>query len=270
MQLLEGKVIVITGAGRGIGRACARLFAMHGARLVLSDIDPEPANEVAEEIGETALVVPGDLTNPEFPPILIEATLSRFNCIDAIINNAGYTWDGTIHKMTDEQWEAMLDIHLTAPFRVIRAASNYFRETAKHEKAETGNARSRKIVNISSITGTRGNAGQANYAAAKAGVIGITKTLAKEWAHFNIQVNAVAFGFIDTRLTRPKEEGGSISRESAKISVGIPQLNREFAFKNIPLGRPGTPEEAAGAVLFFASSLSDYVSGQVLEVTGGL
>jgi 3-oxoacyl-[acyl-carrier protein] reductase len=128
----------------------------------------------------------------------------------------------------------------------------------------------RKVVNISSISGTMGNAGQANYAAGKSAVVGLTKTLAKEWGQFNIQVNAVAFGFIETRLTQAKEAGASLTREAADIALGIPQANREIAFKLIPAGRGGTPEEAAGAVLFFASPLSDYVSGQVLEVTGGL
>jgi 3-oxoacyl-[acyl-carrier protein] reductase len=172
--------------------------------------------------------------------------------------------------MSDEQWQAMLEVHLTAPFRIIRAASEYLRETAKREKAELGHASARKIVNVSSTTGTRGNAGQANYAAGKAGIIGVTKTLAKEWGQFNIQVNAVAFGFIETRLTQAKESGEHISREAADIALGIPQANREIAFKMIPLGRGGTPAEAAGAVLFFCSPLSDYVSGQVLEITGGL
>jgi 3-oxoacyl-[acyl-carrier protein] reductase len=172
--------------------------------------------------------------------------------------------------MSDEQWQAMLEVHLTAPFRIIRAASEYLRETAKREKETLGHAAARKIVNVSSTTGTRGNAGQTNYAAGKAGIIGVTKTLAKEWGQFNIQVNAVAFGFIETLLTRAKETGERIARESADIALGIPQANREIAFRFIPMGRGGTPEEAAGAVLFFCSSLSDYVSGQVLEVTGGL
>ncbi len=172
--------------------------------------------------------------------------------------------------MSDEQWQAMLDVHLSAPFRIIRTASEYLRETAKHEKESGGRATARKIVNISSTTGTRGNAGQANYASGKAGIIGLTKTLAKEWGQFNIQVNAVAFGFIETRLTKSKEAGEKIARETDDIALGIPQANREIAFKLIPMGRGGTPEEAAGAVLFFCSLLSDYVSGQVLEVTGGL
>ena len=273
MQLLDEKVIIVTGAARGIGRACAELFAEHGAGVVLSDIDSEPTHEAAgqlESTGARALAVPGDVTSPEFAPHLITSTLDRFGRIDGIVNMAGYTWDGTIHKMSDEQWEAMLAVHLTAPFRIIRAASEYLRETAKREKAERGRAQARKIVNISSTTGTRGNAGQANYSAGKAGIIGVTKTLAKEWGQFNIQVNAVAFGFIETRLTKAKEEGERISRESSDIALGIPQANRENAFRVIPLGRGGTPKEGAGAVLFFCSALSDYVSGQVLEVTGGL
>jgi 3-oxoacyl-[acyl-carrier protein] reductase len=273
MQLLEGKVAIITGAARGIGRACAELFTAHGARVVLSDIDPEPTHEAAEAIRGSdgdALAVPGDVTAADFGQRLVKATLTNYGRIDAIVNNAGYTWDGTAHKMTDEQWQAMLDVHLTAPFRIIRAASAYLRETAKLEKEQQGRASARKIVNVSSTTGTRGNAGQSNYAAGKAGVIGLTKTLAKEWGQFNIQVNAVAFGFIETRLTQAKESGESLTRESADIALGIPQANRDIAFRMIPMGRGGTPEEAAGAVLFFASPLSNYVSGQVLEVTGGL
>jgi 3-oxoacyl-[acyl-carrier protein] reductase len=273
MQLLEGKVAIITGAARGIGRACAGLLATHGARLVVSDIDAEPAHETVEAIratGGEAIAAAGDVTAADFAPGLIKRTLDTYGRIDVIINNAGYTWDGTIHKMTDVQWQAMLDVHLTAPFRIIRAASGYLRETAKREKEEQGRAAARKIVNISSTTGTRGNAGQVNYAAGKAGIVGVTRTLAKEWGQFNIQVNAVAFGFIDTRLTQAKESGQHLKRESADIALGIPQANREITFKMIPLGRPGTPEEAAGAVLFFSSPLSDYVSGQVLEVTGGI
>ena len=273
MDLLSGKVAIVTGSARGIGRAAAELFAAHGASVVLSDIDAEPTEQAASEIkanhGE-AMAVPGDVTASDFAPRLIKSTLDTYGRIDAIVNNAGYTWDGTIHKMSDEQWHAMLEVHLTAPFRIIRAASEYLRETAKREKETLGRAAARKIVNVSSTTGTRGNAGQTNYAAGKAGIVGVTKTLAKEWGQFNIQVNAVAFGFIETRLTQAKETGERIARESADIALGIPQANREIAFRMIPMGRSGTPEEAAGAVLFFCSSLSDYVSGQVLEVTGGL
>ena len=226
MQLLEGKVVIITGAARGIGRACAELFAAHGARVVLSDIDEEPAREAAEALkagGGDALAVPGDVTASDFGERIVGAALAAYGRLDVIVNNAGYTWDGTAHKMSDEQWQAMLDVHLTAPFRIIRAASNYLRETAKREREETGRAAARKIVNVSSTSGTRGNAGQANYAAGKAGVVGLTKTLAKEWGQFNIQVNAVAFGFIETRLTQAKEAGERVQRESADIGLGIPQ-----------------------------------------------
>ena len=270
--LVQGKVAIVTGSGRGIGAAAARLLAEHGASVIVTDIDPNPAGEVVAAItgaGGKALAAPGDITKPDFPAQLVEAAIKEYGGLDIIVNNAGYTWDGTIHKMTDEQWQAMLDIHLTAPFRLIRAASNYFRETAKREAAELGGARARKIVNVSSTTGTRGNPGQANYAAGKAGIVGVTKTLAKEWGQFNIQVNACAFGFIETRLTASKDGGEHVQRGEKDIALGIPEQMRQMAKMMIPMGRAGTPEEAAGAVLFFASPLSNYVSGQVLEVTGG-
>lgn len=271
--LLEGKTAIITGAGRGIGRATAELFAQNGARVVLSDIDPVPAQEVVEAIimaGGQAISVPGDVTDPAFPDRLVNAAIEKFGGIDVIVNNAGYTWDAVIHKMTDEQWEAILAVHLTAPFRIIRAASSFLRGTAKREKAEKGAAQARKIVNISSTSGTRGNPGQANYSSGKAGVIGLTKMLAKEWGQFNIQVNCVAFGRIETRLTQAKEKGETIQRGEAEIAIGIPAERLDRTTPMIPMGRAGTPQEAAGAILFFASPLSDYVSGQVLECAGGL
>lgn len=271
--LLENKVAIVTGAGRGIGRAVAELCAVHGALLALTDIDADPLQETAAAVrvaGREALAVCGDVTDPDLPARLIRGTLERFGRLDILVNNAGYTWDGTIHKMTDQQWQAMLDVHLTAPFRIIRAAASHFRETAKKEQADEGRARPRKIINISSTSGTRGSAGQANYAAAKAGVIGLTKTLAREWGQFNVQVNTVAFGWIDTRLTQDKEQELKIQRGQAQVGLGIPAERREALRRLIPLGRPGTPQEAAGVVLFFASPLSDFVSGQVLEVTGGL
>ncbi len=273
MQLLENKVAIITGSGRGIGAAAAKLFALHGAKVVVTDIDPTPAHETAHSIhaaGGIALAVPADVTDPAGIEELVGQAVHTYGGIDILVNNAGYTWDGMLHKMTDEQWEAMLAIHLTAPFRLIRAAVPYMREAAKKEKDQTGTARARKIINISSTTGTRGNVGQVNYAAGKAGIIGVTKTLAKEWGPFNIQVNAVAFGFIDTRLTQPDEKGDFTERQGRKIKLGIPDQMRQMAFMMIPAGRAGTPDEAAGPLLFFASELSNYVSGQVLEVAGGL
>ncbi|HEY9232487.1 MAG TPA: SDR family NAD(P)-dependent oxidoreductase [Blastocatellia bacterium] len=272
-RLLEGRVAIITGAGRGIGRAAAELFAAHGARVVLSDIDPAPAEEAVGAIraaGGEAISVVGDVTDRAFPDLIVNGAVEKFGGLDIIVNNAGYTWDAVIHKMSDEQWEAILAVHLTAPFRIIRAASAYLRDTAKREKAEHGEARARKIINVSSTSGTRGNAGQANYASGKAGVLGLTKTLAKEWGQFNIQVNAVAFGRIDTRLTQAKEKGETIHRGDAEIALGIPGERLSRTTPMIPMGRPGTAQEAAGAIFFFASPFSDYVSGQVLEVAGGL
>jgi 3-oxoacyl-[acyl-carrier protein] reductase len=271
--LLDRRTAIITGSGRGIGRATAELFARQGARVVISDIDPEPAAQAVAAIraaGGQALSVPGDITDRAFPNVIVSAAIETFGGLDIIVNNAGYTWDAVIHKMTDEQWEAILAVHLTAPFRVIRAASTYLREAARREVALNGEARARKVINISSTSGTRGNAGQANYSSGKAGVVGLTKTLAKEWGQFNVQVNAVAFGRIDTRLTQPKEKDEKIVRGGSEIAIGIPTDRLVSTTPMIPMGRAGTPEEAAGAILFFASPLSDYVSGQVLEVAGGL
>ncbi len=272
-KLLEGKVAIVTGAARGIGQATAELFAAHGARVLMSDIDPGPLNEAVAAIqksGGQVAAFAGDVTDKQFPDNLIKATLEKFGGLDIIVNNAGYTWDGVVHKMTDEQWQAIIDCHLTAPFRIIRAASTFIRETAKKEQAEKGRANPRKIINISSTSGTRGNPGQANYAAGKSGVIGLAKTIAKEWGMFNVQANAVAFGWVDTRLTHAKEDQVKIKRGEVEIELGIPAERLGMMGKFIPLGRAGTPQEAAGAVLFFASPLSDYVSGQVLEIAGGL
>ena len=215
--LLKGKVAIITGSGRGIGRAAAELFGRHGARVVVSDIDPGPAAEVVDAIrtaGGEAISIPGDVTIRTFPEQIVNAAIESFGGLDIVVNNAGYTWDSVIHKMTDEQWEQILAIHLTAPFRIIRAASTHFRESAKREKASKGRAVARKIVNISSTSGTRGNAGQVNYASGKAGIIGLSKTLAKEWGQFNIQINVVAFGRIATRLTQAKEKGETLQRDA--------------------------------------------------------
>ncbi len=272
-MLLRDKVAIITGSGRGIGAAAARLYAQEGAKVVLTDIDPEPANQLASELqsgGADVLAIAADVTDPGSIEELIGQTVYRFGGIDILVNNAGYTWDGMAHKMSDEQWDAMLAVHLTAPFKIIRACIPYMREVAKKEISESGSAKFRKIINVSSTTGTRGNIGQINYAAGKAGIIGVTKTLAKEWGPFNIQVNAVAFGFVDTRLTQEEAADNVTERDGQEIKLGIPGHLREMAKIIIPMGRPATPDEAAGPLLFFASELSNYVSGQVLEVTGGM
>nr|HET6900976.1 SDR family oxidoreductase [Ktedonobacteraceae bacterium] len=272
MGMLDGKVAIITGSGRGIGSAAARLFAAEGAAVVVSDLDPNPAEETAGAIraaGGKAIVVAGDVTNEAFPAQLINATLENFGGIDIIVNNAGYTWDGVIHKMTDKQWYAMMDVHTTAPFRILREAATFIRDAAKKEIAANGHANARKIVNVSSVSGVYGNAGQVNYSTAKAGITGLTKTLAKEWGQFNVQVNCVCYGFIETRLTAAKESAEKVERDGEEIALGVPSQMRQMAPMLIPLGRPGTPEEAAGPMLFLASPLSNYVSGHILEITGG-
>jgi len=266
--VLDGKAAIVTGSARGIGRATAELLAEQGARVLINDLDGDVAEQAASEIaGETA-VFGGDLTQPGVPDQLVQKAVDEFGQIDIIVNNAGYTWDGVAHKMTDEQFQAMLDIHTVVPFRVLRAAAPHLREPAKKERDE-GNEVFRKIVNVSSISGTMGNAGQINYSAAKAGVVGLTKTLAKEWGGFKINVNAVAFGFVETRLTASKEEGGKIEIEGKEIDLGIPEQMRQLAAAIIPLGRAASPEEAAGPVFFLCSPWANYVHGQVLHVTGG-
>ena len=271
-QMLKDKVAIITGAGRGIGRAAALMFAAEGAKVVVSDRDAAPAEETVVDIqksGGEAIAYVGDVLAPEFAEGIVKAAADKWGDLHIIVNNAGFTWDAVIHKMTDEMWDAIMGIHITAPFRIIRAAAPYFRDAAKKEMAE-GKTVARKIINISSIAGTGGNAGQANYSSAKSAVLGLTKTLAKEWGRFNVQSNAVAYGMIDTRLTQAKEAGAVVEQGGEKVAIGVPDSQRQMAKMVIPLGRPGTPEEAAGAILFFASPLSDYVSGQTLIVGGGL
>ncbi len=268
MGVLDDKVAIVTGSARGIGRATAELLAEHGAKILVNDLDGEVAAEAARGIdGETA-VFAGDLTRPGVPDDLVARAIDAFGRIDIIVNNAGYTLDKPIHTMSDDWFQKMLDIHVVAPFRVIRAAAPHLREPAKAERAE-GREVFRKIVNVSSVSGTMGNAGQANYAAGKAAVVGMTKTLAKEWGQFKINVNAVAFGYIETRLTAAKEESNTMELGGEQIQLGIPDQLRGMVSMLIPLGRPGTPKEAAGGVFFLCSPWSNYVHGQVLNVTGG-
>jgi 3-oxoacyl-[acyl-carrier protein] reductase len=268
---LKGKTALITGSGRGIGRAIAQQLAAAGASVMLNDIDREPLFETGSLIdsaGGSAKALPGDLTQPDFPQKLVDATVSGFGSIDIIVNNAGYTWDNVIQKMTDQQFQAMLEIHLVAPFRILRAASTFIREAAKKEIAE-GRRVMRKVVNITSVSGVDGIAGQAGYGAGKAGINGLTKVMAKEWGRYNVNVNSVGFGLIETRLVQPLDAGGSIEMKGQQIKIGVQPAMREALKASCPLGRLGTPEEAAGPVLFFCSPLSDYVSGEVLIVSGG-
>jgi 3-oxoacyl-[acyl-carrier protein] reductase len=270
MGLLDGKSAIVTGSARGIGRATAELFASEGARVLINDLDGDVAEQTASEIGGETAVFSGDLTKTGAADEMVAAAIDAFGGVDIVVNNAGYTWDGVAHKMTDEQFQAMLEIHTVVPFRVARALAPSWREAAKAERNE-GKEVFRKLINVSSTSGTMGNAGQVNYSAAKMGVVGVTKTLAKEWGQFKININAVAFGFVDTRLTAAKEEGGEMTAPGGeKIELGIPEQMRAMASAIIPIGRPASPTEASGPVLFLASPLANYVHGQVLNVTGGM
>ena len=270
--MFTDQVVIITGAGRGIGAAAARLFAGYGAQVVVNDLNAEPAEAVVAEIeaaGGSATAVPGDVTDPAFPDQLMETAVAAYGKINVLVNNAGYTWDGMAHKMTDDQWQKILDVHATAPFRMIRAVAPHLREPAKQEKKAGAPMQNRCIVNVSSTSGLHGNVGQANYATGKMGIVGLTKTIAKEWGYLNIRCNAVAFGFIDTRLTQDKTKGASIEIDGREIALGIPANLRQMAPMMIPLQRPATPEEAAGGIILMASPLAAYITGHTLEVTGG-
>jgi 3-oxoacyl-[acyl-carrier protein] reductase len=269
MGVLDGKVAIVTGSARGIGRATAELLSSQGASVLINDLDGDVAQQTASEIAGETTVFAGDLTKEGEPEKLIATAIDAWGKIDVIVNNAGYTLDGPIHKLSDDWFQKMLDIHLVAPFRIIRAAAPHLREPAKAER-ERGEEVFRKIVNVSSTSGMFGNAGQANYSAGKAGIVGLTKTLAKEWGQFKVNVNAVAFGFVETRLTAAKGEENVAEIGGEKVQLGIPEQLRGMAAMLIPLGRPATPEEAAGGVFFLCTPWSNYVHGQVLNITGGM
>ncbi|MND72612.1 3-oxoacyl-[acyl-carrier-protein] reductase FabG [compost metagenome] len=272
MKKLQGKVALVTGSGRGIGREVALQLAAYGARVVVNDLDAAPAEEVVAQIraaGGDAVACVGSVTAADFAERLVKTAVDNFGAIDIIINNAGYTWDNVIQKMTDEQWYAIMDCHVTAPFRILRAAQPIISALAKKEAAE-GREVLRKVVNISSSS-AGGNPGQVNYSAAKAGILGLTKTLAKEWGRLKVNVNAVAFGHIETRLTVPfaGKESATVSIEGREIKVGISEQLVEASKSAIPLGRPGKAQEAAGAVVLLCLPESDYLSGQTLYCGGG-
>lgn len=270
--MFENQVAIVTGAGRGIGAAAAKLFGSLGAQVVVNDLNAEPAEEVVADIrdgGGEAIAFAGDVTDPDFPAALMKKTVETYGKINILVNNAGYTWDAMLHKMSDKQWQSILDVHVGAPFRIVRAAAPYMRDVAKEEKRTGGKMEPRCIINVSSTSGLHGNVGQANYATGKMGIVGLTKTIAKEWGFLGIRCNTVAFGFIDTRLTRSKDDGASIEIDGEDVALGIPDNLRKMAPMLIPLGRPATPEEAAGGIIMLASPYAAYVTGHTLEVTGG-
>jgi 3-oxoacyl-[acyl-carrier protein] reductase len=271
---LKGRTALVTGSGRGIGKAIAKRLVAAGANVMLNDMDETLLLEAEADLGfghaERVSHVTGDLTDPSTPAAVVKAVLGAFGSIDIIVNNAGYSWDSVIQKTTDDQFKAMLEIHLVTPFRILRAASEYIREAAKSESAKNQRVM-RKVVNITSIAGTDGNPGQAGYSSGKAGVIGLTKTLAKEWGRYNVNVNAVGFGLIETRLVQPlKDDTAKLRMHGHEIRLGVQESMLESMKASCPLGRLGTPDEAAGAVLFFCSPLSDFVTGEVLICGGGM
>ncbi|CAK5279931.1 unnamed protein product [Mycena citricolor] len=263
--LLAGEVAIITGAGQGIGRSAALLFAKEGAKVVISDIDAKKLEVVEGEIkafGGEVLCVSGDVGADEFPKRIVDATVKQYGKINHIVNNAGFTFDKMLHTTPDETFDIIMKIHVRAPFRLIRQAAPYFR--LKPEAREN-----RSIINVSSTSGLHGNVGQANYAAAKAAVIGLTKTITKEWGPYGVRANTIAFGLIHTRLTAAKEGGATMEIDGKKVALGVPGANPDAPKTMIPLQRGGTPDEAASAMLFLASPLASFVSGHTLEVTGG-
>ncbi|MCR8695521.1 SDR family oxidoreductase [Rhodococcus pyridinivorans] len=273
MGTLDNKVAIVSGSGRGIGREIALKLAREGAKVVVNDLDAEPAKEVVASIeaaGGTAVTCVGSVTDEDFAQRFVDTAVDSFGGLDIIVNNAGYTWDSVVQKMTDEQWDAILDVHLKAPFRILRAAQPVISAAVKRAKEAGEPVPCRKVVNISSIAGLGGNAGQANYSAAKAGITGLTKSLAKEWGRYNVTVNTVAFGLIKTRLTQAPAGGDStIDVAGREIKVGVnPDLLTAME-QMIPLGRAGAPEEAAGAVYLLCTPESDYVSAQTLVCGGG-
>jgi 3-oxoacyl-[acyl-carrier protein] reductase len=272
MNILQDKVALVSGSGRGIGKAIALKLASAGAKLVVNDLDADVADATVREIialGAKAVACVGDVTAADFGETFVAAAVEAFGTIDIIVNNAGYAWDAVLQKTTDEQWAAMIDVHLNAPFRVLRAAQPVVAAAAKAEIAAHGQAKRRTVINISSVAGIGGNPGQAGYAAGKAGIIGLTKTIMKEWGRYNVTANVVAFGAIKTRMTAGEAGKSTITVKDREIKAGVSPEILEAMETGIPLGRAGTPEEAAGAVYILCLPEADYISGQVLVAGGG-
>ena len=273
MKRLEERVALVTGAARGVGKGIALKLAAEGACVVINDLDEAPLREVASILtaqGARVAIVPGSVTDPQFPERFVDAALSRFGSIDILVNNAGYIWNSRVEKTTDEQWNAMLDVHLGAPFRIIRRVVQHWKSTPPIDAAAGAATRHRKIVNVSSISGTHGAVGQIGYSAAKAGLVGLTLSLARELGPDNVNVNAVAFGLIETRLTQEVDGEVTVDIAGQRRRVGLTRAALDDAKRHIPLRRGGTSDEAAGGVVLLCLPEADYISGQVVEIDGGL
>ncbi|KAJ5816511.1 hypothetical protein N7447_008744 [Penicillium robsamsonii] len=262
---IDGHVVFITGGAQGIGRAAATLLASKGAKIVLADVDETKANEAVKELrleGYEAACVVGDALDEAFPAKAVAAALKAFGKVNCLINNAGFCYDSAIHKMSDEKWDTVMKIHNYVPFRMIRALSTHWMNPQTADMPKT-------VINVSSTSGLHGQMGQINYSTAKSGILGLTKTVAAEWARYNVRCNAVAYGWMDTRLTRPPTEE-KVVLAGQSIVTGIPANARKFRdTSDIPLGRPGTVDDAANVMLFLASPMSSYVTATCIECTGG-
>ncbi|MCM2393888.1 SDR family NAD(P)-dependent oxidoreductase [Streptomyces albipurpureus] len=265
MGTMDGKVAIVSGSGRGIGREIALKLAAEGASVVINDVDEEPAKETAAEVvatGGKAVVCVGSVAEDGFAERFVNTAVEAFGGLDIIINNAGHACESAIDEMTDEQWDAVLGVNLKAPFRILRAAQPFIRANPTDYH--------RKVVNISSTAGVYATPDQSTYGSAKAGVIGLTKSLAKEWGRYKVNVNAVAFGFILTPMTEAVADDNAASETDTRgIGAGLDPEEAARASKAIPLGRPGTPKEAAGAVYLLCTPESDYVNAQCLVVDAG-
>ena len=292
-DLLAGQVAIITGGSRGIGGATSEMLAANGAHVVIADLDAGAATKAASSINKTygetrASTHIADLVATDACNTLVAETMKQHGRIDIVVNNAGYAWDGGIHSMTDDQFQAMLDIHLIVPFRLARACALVFRSAAQQED-EAGIEAYRKFVMVSSLAGQWGLMGAGNYASAKAGMLGLMRTLAQEWGRLRVNSNAVAFGQIQTRFGQPQSDDMVIETGGRTIKVGMPHKQAErmgvkvdpdhkptdeeiYATKSnkmITLGRSGSIREAAESIFWLASPLSNYVTGQVITVSGG-
>ena len=264
MEGFAGKVVIITGAGRGIGKALALSLSEKGAKLVLNDLDPEPLLETQNSAKGETVGVSGSVSNTEIGALLTKTAIEKYGTIDLVATLAGYTWDSMLHRMDQTQWSNIIDVHLNGTYSVVQPAFSAMRQEALSEKESNILIKPRKILTVSSMSAF-GNLGQANYAAAKSGIVGLTRTAAIEGAAFNILSNSIAFGPIDTRLTRARESQNEWVGDSAQ---GIPEKARAAYFSTLPLGRPGTIPEAVEPMLFLLSSHANYISGTLLEVNG--
>jgi len=267
---LAGRVALVTGAGRGIGRALVLKLVAEGSRVVANDLDAATLESLRDDVarsGGVCDVLAGDVTAPDFGDRAVAATVERFGDLHIVVNNAGYVWNSRVTSHTDEQWYAMIDVHATGPFRLLRAAGRHFRQAA--EDGRTSPAR--KVVNVSSVSGLFGEPTQFSYSAAKSALVGMTRSLAKDWGRYNVTVNCVAFGYIDTRLTQTfAGQVPEIEIGDRKMKVGLDAARAEVVRSLIPLGRIGMPEDAAGAIFLFCLPESDFITGEVVCAAGGL